>query len=429
MTGQTIINLGTAGADLNGRSGSTSSADTNDPVWLEWTGTNYLYFTGVVGNYATVPDAAALDITGDLDLRARVAFDDWTPATATRVLSKFEASNLSYELLVTTGGGLQFNWSENGTTTKTATSTANMSLTDGTAKWIRATMDVNNGAAGNDVKFYTSDDGSTWSQLGSTVTTASTTSLYSGSGKLGMGATGAGGGNNVAMKFYRGQVYNGIGGTLVLDVDTSRITTGNLASFTAVTGQTVTVNRSATGRKTVAVVCPVWLFGTDDYMEVADASLLDFAATDSFTVIAVCRYWNTTASQAVIISKKPLFDTTAGYMIENISTAEVWFEIGDGSNRVINAKAQATLGSLSVLAAVRNVTSDTLAMYVNNAATPSADTSTGSLSNSDPLRIGRITGTFTEYADMELLGVAIFRRALSATELASLSTYYASRWS
>jgi hypothetical protein len=69
---QVILNLGTGGSDLNGQNGSTSGADSNDARFLEWPGDNagnYVYLPGVASNYLSVPDEAALDITGDIDIR------------------------------------------------------------------------------------------------------------------------------------------------------------------------------------------------------------------------------------------------------------------------------------------------------------------------------------------------------------------------
>jgi hypothetical protein len=273
-TGQTVTvngvdvinNLGT-GADLLPTTlGSSTAADSNDPKFLDFTGTNYVYLPGASGNTLSVPDAAALDITGDIDIRVRVAPDDWTPSADTNLTFKSVAAGdqRSWQLLLRSTGGLQFVWYSLGTgaSAVTVNSTATLGLADGTAKWVRVTLDVDNGASGNDVKFWTSDDGSTWTQLGSTVTTAGTTSIYASTADVFFGST------TLAAKLFKLQVFNGIDGTKVLDVDTSVITAGSTTSFTAVTGQTVTINRSTTGRKTVAVTQPVWLFGTDDYMEV-----------------------------------------------------------------------------------------------------------------------------------------------------------------
>ncbi|MFZ9922746.1 MAG: hypothetical protein ACO3E4_07535, partial [Candidatus Nanopelagicaceae bacterium] len=269
----TINNLGTAGSLLPTTVGSSTAADSNDPKFLDHTGTNYVYLPGVASNYLSVPDANDLDITGDIDLRAYVAMDDWTPAGVREIIAKYSTAlgnQRSYRLGLNTTGTLLLYWTTDGTsgTVITKESTTGIVAADGALLWVRATLDVDNGASGNDVKFYTSTDGSTWTQLGTTVTTAGTTSIYAGTAILEMGSVNNGSTNPTAMKVFRGQVYNGIDGTKVLDVDTSVITAGSATSFTAVTGQTVTINRSTSGRKTVAVTQPLWLLGTDDYMEV-----------------------------------------------------------------------------------------------------------------------------------------------------------------
>ena len=266
---QTITNLGSAGSLLPTTLGSTTSADSNDPAFLAHTGTNYVYLPGVLGNNMSVPDAAALDITGDIDLRALVALDDWTPSTINAIVNKRggTASDISYDFRVTTTGNLSLLWSVDGINTILVSSSVTAGITDGSIKWIRATLDVDNGASGYDVKFFTSDNGTVWTQLGSTVTGSGTTSIYSGTSEVRIGQS-APSSTNSTGKFYRAQILNGIDGTTVLDVDASVIATGAATSFTATTGQTVTINRTTSGRKTVAVTQPTWLFGTDDIMAV-----------------------------------------------------------------------------------------------------------------------------------------------------------------
>ena len=265
-SGQTIKNLGWGGPALDATLGSTTSADTNDPKYLDWDGVNYVYLPGVASNGLSVPDASNLDIVGDIDIRAQIALDDWTPATIQRIINKTGNNQLSYALFVNTSGTLGFQWTTDGTTTNSASSLAT-GITDGTSKWIRVCLDVDNGASGNTVQFFTSDNGVTWTQLGTNVTSAGVTSVFSGTGNVVIGQNWDTG-NPTTGKIYRTQILNGIDGVPVLDVDTSVIASGADTSFTALTGQTVTINRSTAGRKTTAVTHPVWLFGTDDYMEV-----------------------------------------------------------------------------------------------------------------------------------------------------------------
>ena len=268
-SGQTVTNLGTGGSLLNATLGSTGSADSNDPKFLDWSGSNYVYLPGANSNYLSVPDEAALRVTGDIDIRLLVTLDDWTPAAFQTFAARWPGlSNRSWGIGINTSGTLRIFTSADGTTqTVAVNSTVATGVADGATKWIRVTFDVDNGASGNDVRFYLSDDGSTWTQLGSTVTTAGVTSLFAGTSLVSLGSQGDGT-SPVSGKVFRAQILSGINGTTVLDVDTSVLTSGSATSFTAKTGQTVTINRATSGRKSVAVTRPLWLFGTDDYMEV-----------------------------------------------------------------------------------------------------------------------------------------------------------------
>lgn len=125
-------------------------------------------------------DAAAVKhIAGDIDVRVKVALDDWTPTAQNTLVGRFGASGArAWRMYVNTNGFLYFEWSADGTTLITKNSGVVVGAADGSVKWVRATLDVDNGASGNEVKFYTSDDGAVWTQLGSTVTTAGVTSLF-----------------------------------------------------------------------------------------------------------------------------------------------------------------------------------------------------------------------------------------------------------
>lgn len=295
----TLANYGTAGSLLPTTLGSSTSADSNDPKFLDHTGTNYVYLPGVAVNNMSVPDAAALDITGDLDLRVQVALDDWTPASTQGLLTKRTTGQFSYSFTVISSGIFRFTYTTDGSTTVILDSTVATGVTDGATKWVRVTFDVDNGASGNDAKFYLSDDGTNWTQLGTTVTSAGTASIFSGTAPVVLGARFGTGLDDLVGKYFRAQILDGIDGTTVLDVDTSVITTGAATSFTAVTGQTVTINRSTSGRKTVAVTQPTWLFGTDDYMEVNNR-WLEHTGSNYLYLPGVSGNWASTPDAAVL---------------------------------------------------------------------------------------------------------------------------------
>jgi hypothetical protein len=428
---QTIINLGTGGAALNGQNGSTAGADSNDALFLDWPGDNqgnYVYLPSVGGNYLSVPDEAALDIIGDIDIRVQVAMDDWTPTGAQTLLSKYSTSSgFSYLLRLETSGALLFIWSENGTTNKSATSTAATATTDGAVRWVRVTLDVNNGSSGNDVTFFVSNDGSTWNQLGNVVTTAGTTSIFSSSTALFIGQWGVSS-DVAAGKFYRAQVLNGIGGTTALDVDTSRITSGSNTSFTAVTGQAVTINRSTSGRRSVAVVTPVWLFGTDDFMTVPNNALLDINADDDFTVIGVARVWVAGVVNP-LVSKGTGMNNFVGYLwrTNNVTPNNMQAVIGEGSGFGTAYTSPAfTVGDPLIATLVADRAGSSLSRYANNSVTTGAG-SFGNITTGSLFTVGRQSAPSTVYANAEIVAVAFFRRTLSASEVASIVAYYQSR--
>ena len=427
---QVLDNQGWGAPALTTTLGSSASADSNDPKFLDFVGTNYVYLPGASGNNLSVPDAATLDITGDIDLRWYGALDDWTPANNPGLVAKESGSNRSYAFYVLDNGKLLLIWTTNGTTLIQKESTVASGITDGTAKWVRATLDVDNGASGNDVKFWLSDDGITWTQLGSTVTTAGTTSIYSGTADVRIGGSQQNPADIFAGKCYRAQILNGIDGTKVLDVDTSIIGSGSATSFNALTGQTVTINRSTSGKKTAVVTHPVWLFGTDDYMEVADNNLIDFGATDDFTYLGVVREWATGASFGAVLGKVSSI-SGAGYSLNATgSNLIVRPAMTDGTNTASPTPATGiTAGAITTITSQIDRTAQTLKVFYNGTEAASASTSAvGSPTNALALHIGRFTaGSPTGYADMELVAVAIFRRVLTSTEISTISNYYQSR--
>lgn len=180
-------------------------------------GDGYLHLPGASGDYASTPDAASLDIVGDIDIRAKVALDDWTPAAESTIIAKYTATGnqRSYALAVTTAGALIFRWSEDGTAEKSETSSASVSAAAGAATWVRATLEVDVGGTDAAVIFYTSTDGSTWTQLGTTQLNGATTSIFASTAVLELGGQTLGTVNRLAGKIFEAQVLSGIAGTSV----------------------------------------------------------------------------------------------------------------------------------------------------------------------------------------------------------------------
>lgn len=231
-----------------------------------WNRLNGGYLTGTElalsmnsANYASVPDAAGLDITGDLDIQVKCAFTSWGGgqyilnggnSTDYTLLSKWTDAFQRCYLLSMSGMGVPSLYlSTTGADVIAISATDSINLAQDTVKWVRATIDVNNGASQRVTKFYTSDDGTTWTQLGSTITTSGAITIFSGTPNVNIGAHNNGTSARWEGFFYRAIIkdgYDGAGNT-VLDVNFETATAG-ATTFTesSTNAYTVTINSTTT---------------------------------------------------------------------------------------------------------------------------------------------------------------------------------------
>ena len=204
---------------------------------------NCLVLPGVAGNYASTPDSAAVGITRDIDIKVKAAAADWSPSTTQTFLAKRTTNHLSYQFRLTTSNQLELVRSPDGQAGSAVlkTSTESVFYANMETAWVRVTRDATSG----DVKFYTSPDGTTWAQLGSTVTDIAA-SLFDGTAPLEVGSQGTGTANLFTGVVYYASVSDTIDGTPVFDADFS--TASKLAtSFTesSTNAATVTINSTA----------------------------------------------------------------------------------------------------------------------------------------------------------------------------------------
>lgn len=178
--------------------------------------TEVMYLPGVAGHYASTPDSAAVSVTGDIDIRCKVALTDWTPTTIQTLVSKYYATGNQrcHAFSIDTAGKPTLLLSADGTAYTTTTSSVATGVTDGATKWVRATWRASDGR----IQFFLSDDGSAWAQLGTDKTYA-IASIYDSNDLLEVGAYGRGTGAPATGKFHRAQVLNGIDGTVVFDAN------------------------------------------------------------------------------------------------------------------------------------------------------------------------------------------------------------------
>jgi hypothetical protein len=178
-------------------------------------------------NYVSAADTAALDITGDIEVQIDCVAD-WfysNDQLTHELISKYNTGlNQRSWGLGYFNGYLFFSWSPDGTLASTivSASTAPMVPNPSTGRAaIKVTLDVNNGAAGNTVTFYTSDTISgSWTQLGAAVVTAGVTSIFSSTADLHIGHDPtANSYGRLRGKVYAAKVLNGIGGAAVANPD------------------------------------------------------------------------------------------------------------------------------------------------------------------------------------------------------------------
>jgi hypothetical protein len=275
------------------------------------------------------------------------------------------------------------------------------------------------------VKFYTSPDGSVWTQLGTTRSAgAFTTTVRDTTDALEIGTHHAGTSEQASGKFYRAQIYASVDGTaLAFDADFGSAAEP-FATFaeSSANAAVVTINRSSSGRKSTVVDRDAYLLTTDNYLEIADAPDLNFTLTDSFTVAVLCRLHGTTGNQ-VLLAKKINRTTGTGYELDRGTSDAANFILADGTNTVTATAGALAQGVATLLAGVRSVAADnTQAFKDATGGTAASDGTADTLLNTEVLRIGRLSGAGTNQADMVFLGAAVLPWALSAAELAQLKT-------
>src|SRR5690606_30956664 len=203
---------------------------------------------GAGSNVSTPPDGA-LQITGDIDLRAEITPEDWTPTANQAILGRWftsGAAQRSYRIDLLTNGRLRFTWSVNGQTgAANISSTVSVTPPESGRLAVRATFDVNNGTSGRTIRFYTAPSiAGPWTQLGNPVTQGGTTSIHPGTAPLTVGAYNAGASEPFVGRVWAAEVRAGIDGSLVAAVDFTQLAGGTTA-FTDATGRNWTIAGNA----------------------------------------------------------------------------------------------------------------------------------------------------------------------------------------
>lgn len=173
--------------------------------------------TATGGTRVGVKYDGTTNITGDLEVIYNGKIPNYATGTSQVFAAKYDTDN-SWYCQIGGDGKLYYNWSTDGTTfVGVKASTAVIPFANNTECWFKIIHDIDNGAAGNDVKFYTSNDGTVWTQLGSTVTTAGVTTRFASTSRYSLGARGGASTPLVdSSRTYEIQIRDGIDGPSVV---------------------------------------------------------------------------------------------------------------------------------------------------------------------------------------------------------------------
>ena len=224
---------------------TTQSYKTIDYLQTGTEGDAYAIVDGVYGSKITTPQTEDFEITGDIDISVKIAADNYSSSTEKSLVDHLGGSsgNRGYEFyLAATTSIPHFYWSPDGTTLINQQASIAPTVVDGEALWFRVTLDADNGASGYTLQFFTSSDGSTWSQLGNTITGGDVTSIFANDYQMTLGSR-SGVSNLWSGKYYEAVVKDGIGtaGKVVASPNLGNIRTG-YTSFEDVEGNIFTIN-------------------------------------------------------------------------------------------------------------------------------------------------------------------------------------------
>ncbi|MEV6174874.1 hypothetical protein AB0L99_42550 [Streptomyces sp. NPDC051954] len=233
------------------------------------------------------PDAAALDVTGDFDLRIEVALEDWSESQM--LCTRYTPGANEMWALEMVDGFPTLLWSPDGTFASRIDKAATQELKahNGQRLAVRVHLARNNGTGVYELRFYTGRtvDDEEWHLLGDPIVGGSTTAVFAGTAPLEIGY-----GSNFNLLpsggllfALRGKVYALKlldGSTTKVDMSTGAATAGG-TSFVDATGLTWTKqsNTLFTNKHIrMAGEVPAWpptrdLSGNDNYVSISPAGI------------------------------------------------------------------------------------------------------------------------------------------------------------
>ena len=258
----------------------------SQPLLLVHSGANYWFGSGVSGNFLSTPNAAANEITGDIEIIAKVAIYD--TGYYNLLVSKDNASSeRSFALSVTNTNYANLTLKIGSGAAADFTSTVTTGFAANEINFLKATRNATTG----DIEFYKSLDGITYTKIGATI--SSTAGVLNNANTI--VTVGSQGTVNIAKaKIYRVTISNSIGGTPVVDFNPNQYNAANSQTqWTSSTGEiwSLNVGTATTGYKgQIVTKTIVQGDGIDDNLRAASFSI-NLPAVTSY--MATRKYQNT----------------------------------------------------------------------------------------------------------------------------------------
>lgn len=234
---------------------AVQSTAASQPLLLSHNGAstdNYWWGSGVASNFVSTPDATANRITGDIEIIANFKLDSVSVDSA--IIAKDNTGSRFYNLIYigagVDSGKIAFGRNIGGTFAYSISSVIS-GFTTSNIYWLK----VNRSASTGDVKFFTSTDGITYTQLGATITSTAGV-LTTGAMKVNVGSLSNDTANIIQGKIYRATISNSIGGAPVVDFNPAQYNAStSQTAWTSSTGEVWTINTgtATTGYKGVLV--------------------------------------------------------------------------------------------------------------------------------------------------------------------------------
>jgi hypothetical protein len=206
--------------------------------------------SGVSASHLSTPSSAGLDLSGDLDVRVDIAPEQWHTGTNVNIANRWDGTvnERGWSLQISMQGAPVLLWSTDGTAETIVTAAGLLPAHNGQRMALRAVLDVDNGAGGYEVRFYTgidasATDESAWRLLGEPVVGSGTTSINNPDTAVAFGARPTSVNPGIAGRLFRMQLRDGINGPVLADADTSVAAVG-AAGFEDAAGRTWTANQT-----------------------------------------------------------------------------------------------------------------------------------------------------------------------------------------